>query len=265
MQHMSTQLSLATLCHRVMTEGMESFPRGQGTMELINASAVFDPADPFTRLEGRNYKPSYFAKEMVWKFGADPYDESIKQHAKMWASVQNANGSFNSNYGQYWFGRQQGLAHVVNPLQKDRSSRRAAIPMLTQAHLNDNDVVCTECVTFFIREDCLHMIVHMRSSDIIFGLGTDIPTFATLYRMVFAMLGDVERGYIYYSAASCHIYERHYEMAGMMAMGLVDQTLTKDFEMPWMNKAEAAHLMVCQGIVNPSWGAYSQWLTDLAK
>lgn len=193
-------------------------PRGQRIREILDAQIEISPLYPFQDFTARKYNYDYFRKEMLWKLGASKFDDSIKQHAKMWASVQNPDGTFNSNYGQFWFGQQMGLMKAVMELIRDKDSRRASIPMLTDAHLSPetNDTVCTEAVTFHIRDSKLFLSVHMRSSDQIFGLGTDIPTFSVLYMLALGLLRAVypglDVGTIKITAASSHIYEIHWPM-----------------------------------------------------
>ncbi len=193
-------------------------PRGEEIRELQDFTLSINPLFPFMTFGSRNYKIDYFKKEMLWKLGADRFDESIKEHAAMWAKVQNDDGSFNSNYGQYWFGEDKAFWRVVSDLAKDPDSRQAVIPMLKSEHMDSSvrDKVCTMGLGFRIRNNQLLMSVHMRSSDQIWGLGTDIPTFSFLYRMVFAALRQtyptMEIGPVTITAMSSHIYHWHYEM-----------------------------------------------------
>ena len=218
----------------VMESDTVIYPRGEEVREVADLQLFVDPREPFMNFESRKYPLSYFKKEMLWKLGADKYDDSIKQHAKMWESVQNPDGTFNSNYGQYWFGEQMGIWHVVTELIRDKDSRRAVIPMLNTSHMTPGvrDTVCTECIGFRLRERngclCLDMSVHMRSSDIIFGLGTDIPTFSFLYRLVCALLqpnydSKICWGNMIITAMSAHLYRKHYDMAERIVQGGVDQ------------------------------------------
>lgn len=221
------QAELRTLFAETMKRGHIIAPRGEQIRELCDTQITLDPRFPFQTFPGRHYKINYFKQEMRWKLGADPYDESIKAHASMWDAVQNPDGTFNSNYGQFWFGQQKGFWKVVEELIRDRDSRRACIPMLRDEHLAPGvkDTVCTESVTFHIRDYALRMSVHMRSSDQIFGLGTDLPTFATLQMLVLGMLRscypDLQVGTMTLTAASSHIYERHW--------GKVEEILSKPF------------------------------------
>lgn len=201
-----------------MTTGQEISPRGSLIKEIRDLQITLNPHYPFQGFKARKYNVDYFKQEMLWKLGASKYDDSIKKHAKMWESVQNPDGTFNSNYGQFWFGQQMGLWKVVTELIRDRGSRRATIPMLNDSHLSPEtrDTVCTEAVTFHIRNHALYMSVHMRSSDQIFGLGTDVPTFSVLFMLVLGLLREyyagLTLGNITITAASSHIYERHFGM-----------------------------------------------------
>lgn len=209
-------ISMWTQC---MLDGAQSSPRGLLIKELEDFQLSISPLYPFMTFPERNYDVDYFKKEMLWKLGADRMDASIEEYAGMWKQVKNDDGSFNSNYGQYWFGDQPGFFHVVTELTKDPDSRQAVIPMLNSSHMENNvrDKVCTMGLGFRIREGRLNMSVHMRSSDQIWGLGTDIPTFSFLYRMVLAALRtaypELMLGSLNITAMSSHIYSRHFDMA----------------------------------------------------
>ncbi len=235
-----------------MYNGQEVKPRGQLIRELEDYQLTVSPIYPFMTFKERSYDIEYFKKEMLWKLGADKFDESIKQHAKMWATVQNPDGSFNSNYGQYWFGEQQGFWHVVKELSKDKDSRQAVIPMLNASHMTPEtvDKVCTFGLGFRIRDDRLNMSVQMRSSDQIFGLGTDIPTFSFLFRMVLGALRttypDLMVGNLTISAMSSHIYDRHFDMVGrILKAGVTEYVINR---MPFVSgMAEVMFLISTKG------------------
>lgn len=212
-----------TLLHlfaATMASHVEIHPRGQKVREIQDAQVELDPRYPFQGFLGRRYSLDYFKEEMKWKLGANRYDQSIKQHAKMWEGVQNPDGTFNSNYGVFWFGEQKGFWTVVEELIRDRDSRRAVIPMLSKEHTTPEtvDTVCTEAVGFRIRGETLYMSVHMRSSDQVFGLGTDVPTFSVLYMLVLGMLQThytgLKVGTVKLTAMSSHIYEKHFKQVG---------------------------------------------------
>lgn len=242
---------------RIMNHGSVVSPRGLEIREIEDLQLEIDPRYPFMTFDDRNYSVNYFKTEMIWKLTADRFNDSIKKHAKMWTQVQNPDGSFNSNYGQYWFGEQSGFWYVVSELVRDQDSRRAVIPMLNASHFGPHvkDTVCTECVGFRIRKGeagslQLNMSVHMRSSDVIFGLGTDIPTFAFLYRLVLATLRHqlseiIDVGKITITAMSSHIYARHYDMVNaIISNGIFRYNA---LFMPWADGREALKIASSRG------------------
>ena len=220
-----------------LNHGSTVKPRGEEIKELEDFQFSFSPYYPFMTFRDRKYDINYFRKEMRWKLGASKYDDSIKKAAAMWESVQNPDGTFNSNYGQFWFGEQAGFWTVWTELVRDKDSRRAVIPMLSKEHFTPQtkDTVCTEAVGFRIRDGALNMSIHMRSSDQIFGLGTDLPTFSLLYRLLYAVLKvnypNLKVGLITVTAMSSHIYKRHYSMVRSIIMAGDDHY--EAMPMPW--------------------------------
>lgn len=248
---------------KTMSDGLITNPRGQKIVELEDFMFIIDPKYPFMNFKHRNLNIGYFKQEMLWKLSGDPFNRAIMAHAKMWESVQNNDGSFNSNYGQYWFGEQMGLFSAFNELVKDASSRRAVIPMLRASHIGPHvkDTVCTESVGFRIRNGRLNMSVHMRSSDQIFGLGTDIPTFAFLQRLLLGMLqsvfSELELGDMTIVAMSSHIYERHFKMVSDI---IADPAIAECSVMPIPTTSEAFKIAASGGVVDGEWGRLSKWL-----
>ena len=239
-------------------------PRGLVIRELRDYQITVDPRYPFMGFPARGYNVDYFKREMLWKIGANRMDDSIKKHAKMWESVQNPDGSFNSNYGHYWFGPQMGFWNVVHELIRDIDSRQAVIPMLSKEHMTPEtiDKVCTTAVGFHIRNFELHMSVQMRSSDQVFGLGTDIPTFSMLYRMVYAVLRakyDLAIGNLTITAMSSHIYQRHFQMVhDILESGLKGY---QEIDMPWFKSPiEAINLISTRGKIHEPMSDVEEWL-----
>lgn len=239
---------------------------GKAIREVEDRQILIYPEFPFQDFESRKYDINYFKKEMIWKLTGDPYNDSIEEHAKIWKSVKNTDGTFNSNYGQYWFGQQMGLFKAFNELVADPYSRRACIPMLRTEHLGHGvtDTVCTGHVSFRIRDGFLNMSVAMRSSDQVFGLGTDIPTFSTLQNMLLGMINTVHHftalGTLTITADSSHIYQRHFNMIETLLSNR--EVVTSQKSIPIISSSEAFKLVACKGKVDASWGEFSEWLLD---
>lgn len=257
-------LAFWEMFNRTMTQGVEIKPRSLLIREIEDLQLTVHPQFPFMTFQDRNYNVDYFKKEMIWKLSANKYDETIKKHAKMWESVQNPDGTFNSNYGQFWFGEQNGFWFVVQELTRDPDSRRAVIPMLNKDHLKPEtvDTVCTESIGFRIRNGKLNMSIHMRSSDQVFGLGTDIPTFAFLYRLVLGMLQmndlGLGMGSMCLTAMSSHIYDRHFKMVTDILNNGVDKL--EVVHMPFCTGTEALKIVASRGKNMTGTGELGEWL-----
>jgi thymidylate synthase len=74
------------------------------------------------------------------------------------------------------------------------------------------DVGCAVNTQLFIRDDKLHQIVTMRSSDLILGIPYDLGIFTMLQEVLAFDLGVDVGSYVHHSN-SLHIYDRNFEIA----------------------------------------------------
>jgi len=202
------------------SKGKIASPRGKKIIEIQNYMMTMGPRDKFTSYIAREFNLDYAKFEMLWYLTGDKWDDSITSSASMWSELRQSDGSWFSNYGQYWFGpNSNGFNWVVDQLIKDKDSRQAIIPMLNKDHLfiGNVDIVCTYSVGFRIRENHLYMSVNMRSQDAIWGFTNDTFCFSVLHEMVYVMLrdsgyDDLIMGSYTHKVDSFHVYERHFEM-----------------------------------------------------
>jgi thymidylate synthase len=235
----------------IMNDGPIVSPRGQNIRELEDYMFTINPMYPCMSFEARKFSLDYTKKEWLWKLSGDRFNKSILEHAKAWNGLADTDGGYNSNYGQYFFGHQQGFMWVLGELMRDKDSRRAMIPLANYTHLRvDNpDHVCTQSISFRIRDNKLNMSVNMRSNDAIWGLTNDAVTFSYLYRHLYAMLlptyPDLKVGKYTHKADSLHIYERHWEMANK----IIEDGIGKYFvvEIPHMDSETSACLIATRG------------------
>ena len=79
-----------------------------------------------------------------------------------------------------------------------------------------NDFICTNAVTYYIRNNTLYGVVQMRSNDVIFGYRNDYAW----QKHVFDMLREdlyyngieTEVGHIHWQVQNLHVYERHFDL-----------------------------------------------------
>ncbi len=79
-----------------------------------------------------------------------------------------------------------------------------------------NDFICTNAVTYYIRDGYLDCVIQMRSNDVIFGYRND---FAWQKHVRDTMVNDlnhskmnVQAGDIYWQVQNLHVYERHFDL-----------------------------------------------------
>jgi thymidylate synthase len=255
--------------YRSCMRGDEVAVRGSKTRNVQNMAIVFDPATPvLSNFLHRDFNLNYCRREWLWYLGADPKDDSIEAHAKMWAKIKQSDGSYFSNYGQYIFGGEFGKTQfefVVNQLKKDPHSRRASMVLLKQEHLFDEnpDVVCTYGINFCIAGNSLDMTVMMRSNDVVFGLTNDAFCFQQLYEFVYQLLSTkhagLRRGRYVHLANSMHVYDRHYTMLGKI---LADSRLVPlKKSVPRPTPKEVVDLFKSRG--KEGSGDYVDWLKTI--
>ena len=204
-------------------------PRGEECLEITDYSYSLWPRTRFMCFDARKLKLDYIKQEFMWYLRGDPKDISISQAAKMWKGLINDDGTINSNYGYYIFGKRykvpggdsKGISNferVISELIKDSDSRRAAICILNNDHLNSQtkDYPCTAYLNFHIRDGDLIMYVRMRSQDAIYGMGNDAPCFSLVHELLWSrLLGtypDLKLGAYHHTADSFHVYAKHYDM-----------------------------------------------------
>jgi len=216
----------------------ECAPRGKKIKECLGLQfKITNPRDRLLYVPERKWSLSYFIAESLWYLSANDSTDWIANYSSFWKNISDDGLTANSAYGARIFAPHPRIAggintkwcqweYVINELVADNDSRRAIIHIRSpqDSLLAQKDVPCTLTLQFFLRNDNVHMIVSMRSSDIILGIAYDVPAF-TLFQEMLAEELTVRLGrsiglgdYIHMSA-SMHIYERHFEMCKKILEG----------------------------------------------
>lgn len=200
-------------------------PRGMEVKEIIDPTLVIHNPE-FCIIDNpvRKLSIKYLAAELLWYFSGDTTNKEIGKHASLWNTIADPDGRVNSNYGHYiWFQPipdrfiHNQFEWVVNSLQKDMYSRQAIINFNQPQHkYHTKDFVCTISMQFFIRDNKLIAITNMRSNDLIYGFGYDVPFFCAIQQLVYYALlptyPNLKLGFYSHHAASLHVYKRHFDM-----------------------------------------------------
>lgn len=211
------------LLQRVFTDPeFESAPRGQRIKEKIGVSfRINNPRHRLPTVIGRDFSTSYMVAELLWYLSGNNRTDWISRYSSFWKNISDDGETANSAYGARLFFPNEKIAnarfsqydYVVEELKKDRDSRRAVMHIRVPSDSLDAklDMPCTLSLQFFIRDEKIHMVTSMRSSDLIFGIAYDIPAF-TIFQEMLANEFGIEMGTYTHISNSLHIYEKHFGM-----------------------------------------------------
>jgi len=231
-----------------------SSPRGMKIKEILGYQ--FRLSNPLARIpfiKERKLSVHYMIAELVWYLSGNDSTKWISNYSSFWKNISDDGKTANSAYGARIFKPHNyhfvpGMLfnwtqwdYVKEELTKDPDSRRAVIhirlPQDSQrARL---DVPCTLSLQFFLRDDKVHMIASMRSSDLIFGLTYDVPAFTIFQELLAVQLSKelgrtIGLGSYTHQSASLHVYERHFEMLDKIADSKLDPNIKNLLSMPPM-------------------------------
>ena len=196
---------------------------GAKTIEMIGANFYADEPAIFG-----TPNQDYIEAELQWYDSKstniyDIYGED-RDPPQAWLYSANDHGEINSNYGHLVWSKKYFKQYdkVLNELMKNPDSRRACMvynrPSIWHEYKENgkNDFICTNAVTYYIRDEALHAVVQMRSNDVIFGYRNDYAW----QKHVFDLLRDdlyfngmhLEEGNIHWQVQNLHVYERHFDL-----------------------------------------------------
>lgn len=201
-------------------------PRGCKTKELLGVKLIIDEYNVFSTPEHRPLEKvmGYWYPEACWYMSGELNPSNIVRHAKMWGDITNENGEVNSNYGHRVFYRKNnkglsGFEFALTCLQADKNTRNAII-LYNEPDLcynGNKDFICSQNQHFLIRNDELICLIHLRSSDLIFGMYYNSIWWSLVHQQMFLNLKRLypalRLGRIEVFISSCHIYEQHWPLA----------------------------------------------------
>lgn len=201
---------------------------GVKTVEILGLRVVLNPTQKMLNFfDIRKSPEKYIEQEIAWYDSKDLSVKEIAKHAKLWSDIcsKDEKQEVNSNYG-YLIYSNENFDQYINTLKeliKNPYSRRAIMiynrpSMHYDYNLNGRtDFVCTLGHQFFIRNNKLHSLVEMRSTDMMYGFFSDFPWFATVQERLLNDLAqtktynDLTMGDLIWISNSAHLYEKHFE------------------------------------------------------
>lgn len=204
-------------------------PRGISTIELVNSTLMLrNPLDRIVTDRGRRMNIAFgFAEWYAMMFGIENLDffqRFIHDYDRYSTDGKKADGSYGTRV-QYPLLQIDSTGHVTTPrkanqldgiiakLKDDPCSRQAVMSIYNADDLTigagGKNTPCTLTLQFLIRDNELHLIVNMRSSDVYVGLTYDVFVFTMIQEYV-AMRLDIAPGKYFHNAASLHAYEKDF-------------------------------------------------------
>ncbi len=202
---------------------------GMSTIELIGASFIADESSIFG-----TPSQEYIDSEIKWYDSQSTNINDIREFEdppKCWEYSANKHGEINSNYGHLIFNDKyhNQYGQVLDELIRNPDSRRACMvynrPSIWMEYNENgkNDFICTNSVTYYIRDNILHAVVQMRSNDVVFGYKNDYAwQFEIMNRLVKDWndckfeeydTGDkISLGHMIWQVQNLHVYERHFHL-----------------------------------------------------
>lgn len=185
------------------------------TIEIIGASFLADEKTIFGELN-----KDYIKAEKFWyqKQSTNINDLDLEKIPDAWNITSNKHGQINSNYGKLVYGDLyfNQFKNAVNELKNKPYTRRATMvytrPSIWYEYNEEgkDDFICTNAVTYYIRDSYIDCVVQMRSNDAIFGYKNDYDWQYHILRQV-CLYTDKLPGNIHWQVQNLHIYERHFK------------------------------------------------------
>ena len=186
-------------------------------IELLNQSITIDDVCQINIYNPmRKFNVRYALLEFMWYLSQDQNVRNIGKAASTWKDIASVDGLVHSNYGVCLH---NGWDRVVNELVRFPESRRAVIALnQPDVDYGMKDVPCTMFGQCFVRDDKLHLIWNMRSSDFAFGFCNDVAVGMLFLQMMRNELMErtdipwIGLGSFTYNATSLHCYEPHWHL-----------------------------------------------------
>ena len=200
---------------------------GAKTIELIGASFIADEESIFG-----TPNEEYINKEIEWYNSMSTNINDINKEGEppaAWKYAANEHGEINSNYGLLTMSEQyhDQLGHVADELVTNPDSRRACMiynrPSIWLEYDKGgmSDFICTNAVSYMIRDEKLISVVQMRSNDVVYGYKNDYAWQKWIQREVCDLINIdqhenyktlVKPGDIYWQVQNLHVYEKHFNL-----------------------------------------------------
>jgi thymidylate synthase len=197
---------------------------GGKLIEMIGACFLADKPSIFG-----TPNQDYITREIAWYNSQIGNVNAITgKTPEAWKMAANDYGQVNSNYGQLIYSDKyfNQYGRVLDELLENDEGRRATMvynrPSIWEEYNEEgkSDFICTNAVTYYIRNDKLFCVVQMRSNDVVFGYKNDyawqlhvLETLVEDYNQCKnEIIEPITCGDIIWQVQNMHVYERHFDL-----------------------------------------------------
>jgi thymidylate synthase len=206
---------------KTLDDGRLISTRGENVRERDHVTVSLNMNYPVLTVPERKLNYRFAAAEAEWILrGSNRVEELTPYNARM-AEFSDDGETLAGAYGVRFVAQ---LGYVVEKL-RDRNTRQATMTTWVPSPAPSRDIPCTVALDFKIREGRLNAHVFMRSSDIWLGLPYDAFVFTMMSCRILECLNVISGvetilpGTLYITAASSHLYEKHFETAWEVVKG----------------------------------------------
>ena len=226
---MNTTRDIAkTFINSLKNEEFVTDRTGQKTIEMLGATFLADepaifgtPNESYIEIE----KAWYESQSTNVNWITDTYNRNVPE---AWKYAANTYGEINSNYGHIIYSDKyhHQFGRVLDELLTNKDGRRATMvytrPSIWEEYNEDgkNDFICTNAVTYYIRDNFLQCVVQMRSNDVVFGYKNDYAWQLYVLEQLVKDYNDckengvpeLKAGDLIWQVQNLHVYERHFHL-----------------------------------------------------
>lgn len=202
----------------IVYAGLEVSARGLHFRECIGQSYVVPMKDPVIRIPKRKLGFRFAAAEPYWILSGSNLLSVISPYGKM--APYSDDGFFMS--GAYGPKIVDQLGYICKTLAADLGSRQAVLTIWRERPGKSKDIPCTVAMQFLVRDNEIHCITFMRSSDAIMGLPYDSIMFSLTSAYILSILSHhygvkgMKLGTLQVTIGSSHIYNKDIGLARSM-------------------------------------------------
>jgi thymidylate synthase len=205
----------------ILANGRPSSPRGLLTHEVRDVRLeLTDPQRRYPTLDGRNANIFALVAETLWVLAGRDDVEFIAAYLPRMRNYSKDGLTLPGAYGprlRNWSAVDQ-LAAVVRTMETDADSRRGVISLFDPVRDHDAespDIPCCIAMQFVLRDDLLHLTVHSRSMDVMWGSAVNFFEWTVLLEAMAYWL-NARVGVYAHSIGSLHLYDPFVPRANRM-------------------------------------------------